>query len=131
MNVAFKTPNEIGKMFPFKDKVTDPILQSLVVYRIKCKTCNAEYIGKTERILIHRIKEHKKNGALHDHIIENPSHAIDFDNVEILDKADSDYKIRLKEMLQIRKHNPILNTQLANDKNGFNPTLKTLIIARH
>jgi len=28
------------------------------VYKIKCQTCNEIYIGKTERILARRIKEH-------------------------------------------------------------------------
>ncbi len=33
-------------------------LQSLVVYKIRCETCGQENIGKTERILNHRINEH-------------------------------------------------------------------------
>jgi TolB-like protein len=35
--VAFKTPNDIGKMFPFKDNIRDVEKQSLVIYRIKCE----------------------------------------------------------------------------------------------
>jgi hypothetical protein len=34
--------------------------QSQVVYKINCKTCNVDYIGKTERILVHRLKELQK-----------------------------------------------------------------------
>ena len=64
-NVAFKTPDEIGKHFPYKDNIGTNEGRSLVVYRIKCKQegCNASYIGKTERILQHRIDEHKKNAS--------------------------------------------------------------------
>ncbi len=54
--VGFKAPNEIGKKFPFKDKIKESKEQYLVVYKIKCRTCNEIYIGKTERILARRQK---------------------------------------------------------------------------
>jgi hypothetical protein len=38
-------------------------------------------------------------------------HEIDFDNVVILDRADSVKKLELKEMLYIRKLKPTLNKQ--------------------
>jgi hypothetical protein len=56
-NVAFQAPMTIGKMFPFKDKIKNVMEQSMVVYSFTCK-CGAEYIGKTERILHYRVKEH-------------------------------------------------------------------------
>jgi hypothetical protein len=59
-NVAFKSPKTIGNLFPFKDQIKERTSQSLVVYKINCKTCNVDYIGKTERILVHRLKEHQK-----------------------------------------------------------------------
>jgi hypothetical protein len=46
-NVAFKSPKIIGSFFPFKDQIKEKISQSLVVYKINCKTCNVDYIGKT------------------------------------------------------------------------------------
>ena len=33
-NVAFKAPNTIGNMFPFKDRIKDTENQSLVVYEL-------------------------------------------------------------------------------------------------
>ena len=39
MNVTFKTPKTIGEMFSFKDKVTNILEKSLVVYKINCKQC--------------------------------------------------------------------------------------------
>jgi len=48
----------MGKLFPFKDNIKEKHAQSLVVYRLTCETCKQTYIGKTERILAHRIKEH-------------------------------------------------------------------------
>ena len=47
--------NEIGKLFPFKDNIKEKHAQSLVVYRLTCGICKQTYIGKTERILAHRI----------------------------------------------------------------------------
>jgi hypothetical protein len=133
LKIAFTTPNEIGKLFPFKDKITNIEKQSLVIYKINCKTCNASYIGKTERILSHRIKEHKNSNAKEQsavqiHKKENPTHSIDFDNIEILDKADSDYKLKMKEMLHINQLKPILNIQHTAK---FNSQIQTLIIAQH
>ena len=49
----------IGELFPFKDKTNNVLDRSLVVYSIKCKTCQAEYIGKNERALSKRIEEHR------------------------------------------------------------------------
>jgi len=130
--VAFKAPNEIGKMFPFKDNIKETQKRSLVIYKIKCETCEAEYIGKTKRILKLRIEEHNNSdkSAVHLHRKEHPTHKIDANNIEILDKADTDYKLRLKEILHIGKHKPSLNIQLSQDKSQFNSELKTLIIAR-
>jgi len=51
-----------------------------------------------------RIKEHlnpKKDSAIQTHLQENPTHVFDPENIEILDKATSNFKIRLKEKLHI------------------------------
>jgi hypothetical protein len=129
-NVAFKTPNEIGKFFPFKDNIKKTESRSLVVYRIKCANCDASYIGKTERILIHRLNEHRKsnNSACFQHEHENRGHKMAFERVEILDTADSNYKLELKELLHIIHHKPTLNRQL-NSQSQYN--VKTLIIAAY
>ena len=55
LRVAFKSPATLGSHFPFKDKVTDPSKLSMVVYHLKCKNCNADYIGQTKRICDVRI----------------------------------------------------------------------------
>ena len=141
MKVAFKAPNEIGKKFPFKDNIKEIQEQSLVVYKIKCQTCNEIYIGKTERILAHRIKEHNSKNksiesAIQSHKKENPTHIIDASVIEIIDKADNNFKLMLKEMLHINKLKPMLNTQHAaaykkrNNKEMFISQLNTIIIAR-
>jgi len=130
-NVAFKAPNEIGKFFPYKDRVTEITSRSLVVYRIRCghPGCDESYIGKTERILLYRLKEHQhdKSSVCHQHEIST-GHVMDVENVEVLDTADSDFKLRLKELLHIVCHRPSLNRQL-NPQSQFN--VNTLIIAAY
>ena len=130
-NVAFKAPKEVGSFFPYKDRVKDITSRSLVVYRIHCKhpDCSATYIGKTKRILLYRLKEHGSDSKsiCHQHQVET-KHKMDFANVEILDTADSDFKLKMKELLHIVCHKPNLNPQLS-PQSQFN--INTLIIAAY
>ena len=114
-------------MFPFKDRIKDTESQSLVVYELNCETCNTKYIGKTERILIHRKKEHSKNtnSACYQHIKDNPGHRIYYNNIKVMDRADSDFKLGMKELLHILKSKPKLNKKL-NAQSKYE--VKTLII---
>jgi hypothetical protein len=125
--VAFQAPLTIGKLFPFKDNIKLTEEKSLVVYCLKCIQCGVEYIGKTERILCHRINEHKKDkeSACRQHMDENPSHQIDFDNPEIIDTADNDKKLCVKELLHIISRKPELNKQLGKQSKH---EIKTLLI---
>ncbi len=117
LKIAFKAPNEIGKLFPFKDNIKEKHTQSLVVYRLTCETCKQTYIGKTEGILAHRIKEHlnpKKDSAIQTHLQENPT----------------------QEELHIITHKPELNSQHAAEykrkhiKDMLKSNIKTLIISQ-
>ena len=105
-------------------------MRSLVVYKINCLDCKACYIGKTKRHLITRIEEHKttKNtkkkvnskfkdeheSAVYKHMMES-GHRIDFEDVEVLDSAPSDYRLKLKEAFYIKKHKPAMNVQVQSD----------------
>jgi hypothetical protein len=126
-NVAYQTPQTIGSFFSFKDKVKDAQAQSLVVYKLKCETCNAEYIGKTERILHHRVKEHRtgNTSSCYQHVLNNPGHKINYDGIEIVDRASNNMKLQIKELLHILKQKPILNKQL-NSQSNFD--IKTIIV---
>ena len=122
LRIAFKAPAELGDHFPFKDKVNDPSKLSGVVYHLKCKNCQDSYIGMTTRTCSTRMEEHKKDNKSHvfqHNVLEG--HEIDFDNVQILDRANTELKLQYKEMLYIRKLAPTLNKQL-------NSELFTLII---
>ena len=99
-----KSPATLGSHFPFKDNVT--------VYHLKCKNCKADYIGQTRRICDVRMNDHQNDK--NSHVFEHhniPGHEIDFENVEILDRADTVRKLEYKEMLYIRKHKPTIKKQ--------------------
>ena len=62
------------------------------------------------------MEDHKTDDK--SHVYEHhhtTGHEIDFDNVEILDRADSIRKLELKEMLYIRKMKPTLNKQMESE----------------
>ena len=134
--VAYKTPNEIGKLFPFKDNIKKVNMQSHVIYKIECKVCKQFYIGKCKRILQHRISEHNdgEESAIKSHK-KATKHKINAKDIKILDRADSDYKLKLKEAMYINKLKPQLNVQHAaaykkkHNKELFKQQLNTIIIA--
>ena len=135
-NVAYQTPRTIGSLFPYKDKITDKMSQSLVVYRLKCRMCQQCYIGKTERALGIRYKEHvsipkvvkeetKITSAVKEHMIENPGHTFPIDSLDIVDRASNDHKLKVKELLHILEEKPTLNKQL-NPQSKYD--IKTIIV---
>ena len=143
LRVAFQAPNTIGKKFPFKDKIKDKLSNASVIYKIKCRTCGEAYIGKTERILSLRVKEHNKvfnkpdpksETACHTHRIEHPDHIIDANDIEIIDRANTGFKLTIKEMMHISQEKPQLNIQHAasyKNKNveQYKINLNTYVIA--
>ena len=97
----YTPPTTLASIFSFKDKTPNE-LQSLVIYKIKCKDCADFYIGKTARCLVRRIEEHRKGvgtddykSALYKHSIDH-GHSIDYEN--IVDNASSNKKLLLKEI---------------------------------
>ena len=89
-----------------------------VVYSVKCETCSEEYVGETIRPLSTRMKEHKdsvqkKNlkSALGEHIVNNPSHAIDFEQVKAIDSHSHTIPRKVLEAIHIRNRSPALNRQ--------------------
>jgi hypothetical protein len=74
--------------------------QSNIVYKINCSQCPKSYIGETGRHLKTRIKEHERatvvkdaNYATYTHTADT-GHTMDFNNVQILDRAKN-YNHRL------------------------------------
>ena len=77
-DVHFKTffkTTLLSTFTPTKDK-TPTLSKSHVVYEVKCPGCNSNYIGKTDRTLYERTKEHAwtdKESALRNHL-QNCAH---------------------------------------------------------
>ena len=115
--------------------------KSALVYKFVCPACNASYIGKTDRCLLTRIKEHS-HGRTHSEIynhttqcdgfkylkdmISLPDHLnsseppTDSDfvlaNTSIVDQSRHWSDLLLKEALAIRRQRPILNHGLKATK---------------
>ena len=72
------------------------------------------------------MKEHKKiktsSCCQHE---ENEGHSMDYENVEIIERAESDFKLRIKELLHVLKREPIFINQLNSQSNY---EIKTLIL---
>ena len=76
------------------------------------------------------MKEHQNGAesACRQHEIQNEGNLIAYENVEVLDRADSNFKLEIKELLHIVPKKPSLNKQL-NSQSKFN--IRTLIIAAY
>ena len=129
-NVAWEAPMKVASFFPFKDRIKDIKDRVLVVYSIRCKTCNAEYVGKTKRALGIRLEEHKSKSqsACYKHMMENTDHEMAFEDVTIIDSADNDDKLKYKELLHILDRKRVLNNQLGSQSKY---ETKTLIITKY
>jgi predicted GIY-YIG superfamily endonuclease len=120
---------KIESFFPFKDKTKQVLDRSSVVYHIPCANCEMTYIGKTERILRQRIDEHKesKDSACFKHE-KATGHKMAFSLVSVLDTADSDTKLKVKELLHILEKKPKLNEQLGSQSKY---EINTLIVTKY
>ena len=104
LRVVFKASFEIKNFFKFNGK-TSKLIRSKVVYKINCENCECFYVGYKQSNF--RLDEHKKGvgqGNYKSALFKNQQltgHKIKYDEVEILDSADSDKKLLLKEMLSI------------------------------
>ena len=84
-----------------------------MIYQIKCKECQASYIGKTERILFHYAEKHlsKYDTAIHKHHLATWLF-IGLDKVKIKDRTDSYFKLQFKEISYVC---PLFNTIMILD----------------
>ena len=54
LRVIFKSSNTLGNFFRIKDKIPED-LRAGIIYKYKCDSCNATYVGKTVRHKIARV----------------------------------------------------------------------------
>ena len=99
--VIFKTCYSVTKLSFFtntKDRL-NMLSKSSVVYQFKCPGCNSSYIGKTDRTMFVRTKEHAKrnDSAIHNHITHCPGvdYLFGINNLLHNDVDSSDFKINL------------------------------------
>ena len=111
---------KLSSMFSTKDKVPFA-LQSFVVYKFVCSSCEASYIGETRRHIATRMKEHlvsDKQSHIFKHLQSSAEckSKCDVSCFSILDKANSTWALKIKEALAIGKEKPTLNTQMDSYK---------------
>ena len=103
----------IGQMFKCKDPQA-LLRRSNVIYRLSC-SCSNSYIGQTRRNLASCLQEQDPSSKKCDstdvtkHLLENPSHTIDFRTPGILATGHNAKDLLIKETLLIQKNSPSIN----------------------
>ena len=67
------TSNKLSQTFSYKDSYPS-VLNSKVVYKFVCASCNASYVGQTHQHLKTRIDEHfgkDKNSHIYQHLMSS------------------------------------------------------------
>ena len=112
------TSLKIQNFFSAKDKVPDT-LSSNVVYKFKCASCTATYIGETSRHFKTGKIEHVRKDKMshiykHHHAKEECFNSYNDSCFSILDTASTKFQLRLKGGMYIGWENPDLNKQVAH-----------------
>ena len=108
----FKPRNTIRSLLvSVKDKPPTETLSS-VVYNVKCKNCEANYVGETGRSLKFRLMEHQrpssKNSMVSQHI-HGSKHSIDWKESKVIDREDNWFNRGVREAIHIYTSGPSLN----------------------
>ena len=106
---------KIKNYFSYKDPIPDD-LKSFLVYKFTCVSCSCSYIGETCRDFKTRIEDHIKIDNKSDIFKHLHSTATCFDlynflSLKIIDQADSNFDLKIKEDLHINWKKPNLNAQ--------------------
>ena len=127
LRVVFKSPNRLRSGFSFKDRLPQD-MDSMLLYKFTCNTCNCVYIGETKRHFLVRASEHMGTSILtgnprtynentatavnqHCHG-DDHDHAASIDEFEVVGHASNKFHLRLKESLLIGVVKPtIINVQ--------------------
>lgn len=123
INVSFKVTHNIkSSLCNYIDK-EDPLCSS-GVYKLNCSDCPATYIGMTNRTIKIRTSEHNRqiknnnSGTQYSHFAEhilNSNHNFNIKDVEVLDKENNFYILRLKEKYFIHYYNTRHDIELVNE----------------
>ena len=125
LKIVLSSPNRLRSGFVFKDKLPRE-MDSMLLYKFTCGTCNCTYIGETKRHFQVRSSEHMGLSILTSNLLKyNASNATavrkhcndlehdnNIDNIQIVGHASNKFHLRLKESLLISMVNPtIINVQ--------------------
>ena len=124
--MIFKIFSRLKNSFNFKDKIRRE-LRSLLVYKSKCNSCNAEYIGKTTRHYRTRTSEHiavspltgkcvknnSQTSAVHDHMLFCKTVLCPEDFL-ILTNSSCNFKLEIQESILIKLLTPTLNKNISS-----------------
>ena len=120
VRIAFQS-SKLGNMFSVKD---DLMLKSKVVYRFQCAGCNSAYVGFTTRHFQTRVYEHL-NTDVTSHVYKHINKrndccgTCDESCFTIIDHANTEFQLRVKEAMHIQWVEPSLNKQ----KHSYKMTL--------
>ena len=100
-------------MLSAKDK---HVLKSHVVYRFDCGACNDSYVGYTTRHYTTRIREHlftDKKSHVYKHLHNNQlcQRSSNESNFSLIDAANTEYQLRIREAIHINWIKPVINKQ--------------------
>jgi putative heme iron utilization protein len=124
IKIVYKTQCRISQLFRFKDAIPKDLMSHLIYY-FKCTSCNAEYIGETERHAKVRWCEHLGlscftdkpivgiQTAIRNHIIENKCNST-IDDFKIIGNAENHNLLLIKESLFVKHYKTFLNTKVKN-----------------
>ena len=105
------TLKKLKTVLPSLKEPVDRLLRSRLVYKITCPHCNVCYVGKTNRHLQVRFKEHLGKGPVKEHM-EGCAGNITHKDVEILGATSKgEMHLLTLEALWIRELKPTLNAQ--------------------
>jgi predicted GIY-YIG superfamily endonuclease len=103
---------KLSNFFSKKDKLP---LKSHVVYKFTCSGCNSCYVGFTTRHFQTRVHEHltdkKSHVFKHLHESANCLESADVTNFMIIDRASTEYELKIKESMHIKWLTPSINKQ--------------------
>ena len=117
---TFRNNFQIKSFFRYKDKIpTD--LQSNIIYKYKCETCNSFYIGSSIKQAKVRFTQHLGTSFRTGRHLSKPmysaprnhsetsNHKISYNNFSVIDHAANTHSLRILESLYLLKHKPSLN----------------------
>lgn len=102
------TTTKLKQVLPTPKSKIPACLTAHVVYQISCSSCHRSYVGKTDRYLDIRVKEHNRppsSVALH------RNHCGGDTQVKVLSKESNQFKLSIKEAVHIKRLKPQLNSR--------------------